>query len=233
MCFHNSMNKKIKDLAVRYGRKTDIVEIAQDILEEQYHVNAFNFPFYPIVTRDDELQAFQWGLIPFWTRSEKKAEEIRRMTLNAKGETLFQKPSFREAVKTKRCLIPSTGYFEWRHEGGKKIPYYLFLKDEEIFSMAGVYDEWSDKETGERLVTFSLITTTANPLTAYVHNTQKRMPAIFLKEDEEKWLEPELNEKEVAALLQPIPAEAMEAYQIRNDFLKKRPTDPSILDKAS
>lgn len=233
MCFHNSMNKKIKKLAARYGRKTDVVERAREILEGQYHVNAFNFPFCPIITREEEVEAFQWGLIPFWTRSEKEAAEIRRMTLNAKAETLFKKPSFREPVKTKRCLIPSTGYFEWRHEDNKKIPYYLFLKDEEIFSIAGIYDEWKDRETGKRLVTFSLITTAANPLTAYIHNSQQRMPAILLKEEEEKWLDTELNEKEILTLLQPIPADLMEVHQIKNDFLRKAPTDPSILEEAS
>lgn len=233
MCFHNSMNKKIKNLATRYGRKTDVVERAWEILEGQYHINAFNFPFCPIVTQKEEVEAFQWGLIPFWTRSEKDATEIRRMTLNAKAETLFKKPSFREPAKTKRCLIPSTGYFEWRHEGNKKIPYYLFLKDEEIFSIAGIYDEWEDRETGNRLITFSLITTAANPLTAYVHNTRQRMPAILLKEEEEKWLDMEWNEKEILTLLQPVPAEIMEAYPIKNNFLHKPPTDPSILEKAS
>ena len=227
------MNKKIKDLAARYGRKSDVVEMAREILEEQYHVNAFNYPFCPIVTREEEIDAFQWGLIPFWTRTEEDAKKIRQMTLNAKAETLFQKPSFREPAKAKRCLIPSTGYFEWRHEGKVKLPYYLLLKEEEIFSIAGIYDEWEDKKTGQRLVTFSMITTAANPLTAYIHNTQKRMPAILLKEEEEKWLDPELNEKEVLTLLQPVPADVMEAYRIKNDFLRKHSTDPSILEEAS
>lgn len=233
MCFHNSMNKKIKDLAARYGRKSDVIEMAREILEEQYHVNAFHYPFCPIITGGEEIEAFQWGLIPFWTRTEEDAKEMRRMTLNAKAETLFQKPSFRGPAKTKRCLIPSTGYFEWRHEEKAKLPYYLFLKEEAIFSIAGVYEEWEDKKTGQQLFTFSMITTGANSLTAYIHNTKKRMPAILLKEEEENWLDPELSEKEALALLQPIPADTMEAYRIKNDFLRKPSTDPSVLEKAS
>lgn len=233
MCFHNSMSKKAKDLAARYRRKTDVVEIVHEIIEEQYHINAFNHPQCAIVTDNEEIEVFRWGLIPFWTRSDADANEIRNMTLNAKAETLFAKPSFREPIRNKRCLIPSTGYFEWRHEGNRKIPYYIYLKDEEIFSMAGVYDEWLDSTTGKRLYTFSLITTTANPLTAYIHNTRKRMPAILLPEEEESWLDPALTQKEVQALLAPIGAERMDAYPIDRDFVKKMSSDPSILTKVS
>lgn len=233
MCFHNSITQKAIKLAARYGRKSDILEISQDIMNEQYHVNAFNFPRYPIITNSDEVQVFNWGLIPFWVRTEEDAEEIRKMTLNAKAETIFEKPSFREAIKSKRCLIPSTGYFEWRHEKGKKFPYYIFLKDEEIFSMAGVYDEWVDRATGEHHSTFSLITTDANPLTAYIHNTKKRMPAILSEEDERLWLNPNTSREEIKALLQPFDASRMDAYQIENNFINKSPYDKTILQRAS
>lgn len=229
MCFHNSLTKKVTAVAARYGRKSDIVEIYQDILNEQYHVNAFNFPRYPIVTASDEMQVYQWGLIPFWVKSEKDADKIRRMTLNARADTLFQKPSFRESVMKKRCLVPSTGYFEWRHEKNKKIPYYIYVKDEPIFSMAGLYDTWLDKSTGELLTTFSIITTDTNPLTDYIHNTKHRMPAILSKEDEEKWLDPGLSQNEIATLLEPIDAEKMDAYIVQNNFIKKPSDDPSIL----
>lgn len=227
MCFHNSMSVKVKELASRYGRKSDVVEIYRDILDEQYHVNAFNFPKYPVVTTSEEVQVYNWGLIPFWTRTE--PEEIRAMTLNARAETLFTKPSFREPIRMKRCLVPSTGYFEWRHEGKSKIPYYIYLKEEPIFSIAGIYDVWTDKETGEQLTTFSIITTTTNPLTDYIHNTKHRIPAILSKEDEEKWLNPNLSKAEIESFLKPFPAEKMDAYRIKNDFIRKAPTDKSIL----
>lgn len=232
MCFHNSMSKKAQELAARYGRKTDVIEIAQDIINEQYHVNAFNFPLCPVVTAAPEIQLCNWGLIPFWTKTEADADEIRRMTLNAKAETIFQKPSFKEPIKLKRCLIPSTGYFEWRHEGDKKIPYFIFLKDEPVFSMAGIYDEWLDREMGEIKKTFAIITTVANPLTAYIHNNPKtgnRMPVIVSYDDEKEWLNPNLNKQEISAFLKSFNAHRMDAYVIENDFLKKNPKDPSIL----
>ena len=232
MCFHNSMSAKAVKLAARYGRKSDVVEIYQDILNEQYHVNAFTFPKYPIITTSDEIQVFNWGLIPFWTKDEANADEIRRMTLNARADTIFEKPSFREPIMKKRCIVPSTGYFEWRHEGTKKIPYYIYLKDEPIFSMAGIYDSWLDKETGEEHSTFSIITTDTNSLTDYIHNTKHRMPAILSKENEEKWLNPGSQKADIASLLKPYDAEQMDAYVIENDFIKKKPADRTILNKA-
>lgn len=235
MCFYNSMSAKATKLAARYGRNLSVVEIAEKILkeQEQYRVNAFSFPDCPVITSDPEIQSYRWGLIPFWVKDEKQADEIKRMTLNARADTIFQKPSFREPIRSKRCIIPSTGYFEWRHEGDKKIPYYIFLKDEEIFSMAGVYDSWQDKATGEIINTFSIITTEANPLTDYIHNTKHRMPAILNQEDEKRWLDPKLGKSDIEQLLLPFSADLMEAYVIKNDFLKKPADDPTILDKAS
>ena len=227
------MSKKAKELAARYGRNLSIVEIAEKILkeQEQYRVNAFSFPYCPVITSDPEIQSFKWGLIPFWTKDEKQADEIKRMTLNARADTIFSKPSFREPIMKKRCIVPSTGYFEWRHEGDKKIPYYIFLKDEEIFSMAGIYDEWLDKTTGEIIKTFSIITTEANPLTAYIHNTKHRMPAILSQKDEEKWLAPTLEKSDIEQLLQPFPADQMSTYIIDKNFLQKNADDPTILEK--
>lgn len=229
------MSAKATKLAARYGRNLSVVEIAEKILKEQkqYRVNAFSFPDCPVITSDPELHIFKWGLIPFWVKDQKQADEIKRMTLNARADTVFQKPSFREPIMKKRCIVPSTGYFEWRHEDGKKIPFYIYVKDEPIFSMAGVYDSWLDRSTGEVISTFSIITTEANELTGYIHNTKHRMPAILSLEDEERWLDLKLGKSDIEQLLIPFPADRMDAYVINNDFLKKKADDPTILDEAS
>ena len=229
------MSAKATKLAARYGRNLSVVEIAEKILKEQkrYRVNAFSFPDCPVITSDPELHIFKWGLIPFWVKDQKQADEIKRMTLNARADTVFQKPSFREPIMKKRCIVPSTGYFEWRHEDGKKIPFYIYVKDEPIFSMAGVYESWLDRSTGEVISTFSIITTEANELTGYIHNTKHRMPAILSLEDEERWLDLKLGKSDIEQLLIPFPADRMDAYVINNDFLKKKADDPTILDEAS
>lgn len=236
MCFHNSMSAKAQTLAVRYGRKTDIIETVKEIIEEEYHINAFSNPECAIITSDEEIQAFIWGLIPFWAQDEEKANGIRRMTYNARSETIFKLPSFREPILKKRCLVPSTGYFEYHHnEDETTTPYYIYLPDEEIFSFAGIYDIWHDKETGEIFKTFSIITTDANKLTAEIHNGGKnsqRMPVILPKADEEKWLDGKLTKEQIESLMKPFDAKQMDAYTIHNDFIKKSPKDKSILEKA-
>lgn len=234
MCFHNSMNKKLKELAARYGRTTDIVEAAEEILAEQYHIAAFSNPDYPIITDEKNIQDYKWGLIPFWSKTAKDAETIRKMTYNARSETIFTLPSFRTPIRHKRCIIPSTGYFEWHHNDGKSTtPYFIYVKNQEIFSMGGVYDIWLHPDTGEEIYTFALITTPANELTYNIHNGGKnphRMPLILLPEEEEKWLDPKLDAKSVEAMLKPFPAKEMDAYPVYNNFIKKSPKDSSILD---
>lgn len=119
MCFHNAMSAKIKKLTKRYNLKTEIIEIAEEILEEtrRYHVNAFAHPECPVITAGNQLRFERWGLIPHWVKTSKDADQIQNMTLNARSETLFEKPSFRTPIRKTRCLIPSTGYFEYHHEG--------------------------------------------------------------------------------------------------------------------
>lgn len=226
------MSAKAKKLAARYNLKTDIVEIYKEILEENYHVNAFTHPLYPIATGDNELQAFHWGLVPFWVKSEEQAKEIENMTINAKADTVFEKPSFRHSIMSKRCIVPSTGFFEWRHEGKDKIPYFIQVKNEDIFSMAGIFDVWNNPQTGKIYHSFSIITSEANSLMEYIHNTKKRMPVILSSEDEQRWIDPDLNKEGIKELLKPLDANKMSAYIINKDFLKKNPKDKSIIEAA-
>ncbi len=212
MCYRFSMNAKVTTLAARYHRKSDVLAGVPSVVEEQQDVNAFTFPLCPIITDAPQIQAYQWGLIPSWTKTEEDANKLRKMTLNARNDTIFSKPSYRESILKRRCLIPVSGYYEWRHEDDAKIAYYLFVKDEPLFSIAGLYDEWLDRGTGEVVKTFSMITTEANSLAAYVHNTQQRMPAIIRQQDEDRWLSRSIDKSQIAALLQPISAHLMEAH---------------------
>ena len=95
MCFYSSNSKRALALAKRYGKKTNVIEMAQEILDEQYKINAFSNPTCPIITQNQEIEAAKWGLIPHWTKSVEEAQKIRKMTLNARSETVFSKPSFK------------------------------------------------------------------------------------------------------------------------------------------
>jgi len=231
------MSAKAQKLGSRYGRKTDLVGIYKDILNERYHINAFSNPLCYAVTNNDELEAFYWGLIPAWEKTLEDAVKIRTMTYNARSETIFDKPSFKEPIKSKRCIIPSTGYFEYHHNSDKSTsPFYIFLPGIEIFSIAGIYDMWEDKENGDIYSTFSILTTEANPLTAKIHNGGKnahRMPVILSKQNESDWIDPDLNKESIIELMQPYDASLMDAYPINNNLTKKHPNDESIIEKVN
>ena len=236
MCFFNSQNKRALAIAKRYGRQSDIVEIAKEILEEQRQAEeieetgthfvqkAFLHPDCYVVTHDEQLQTAKWGLIPFWVREVEKAESIRKMTANAKAETAASLPSFREAIKRRRCLIPSTGFYEYHHEGKEAIPYRISLRDTDIFSLAGVYDEWRHPATKELIRTFAVLTVPANELCGFIHNggrNPRRMPGILTAADEMTWLRPDLTDDDIRGLLRPYDSVSMDAVVLEKDFLRR------------
>jgi putative SOS response-associated peptidase YedK len=212
MCFHNSMTAKAQALEQRY--QAALEEEAKE-LEAIYHGNGFSFRQWPVITSQspDKIQLFNWGLIPLWTKTTEDAKKNRINTLNARSETVFEKPSFR-SISAKRCLIPSTGFYEWREYNKVKYPYFITLKDEPIFSMAGLYENWQDKATGEVFNTFSIITCPANPIMAKIHNSKERMPVILTKENEILWLRDELKAGEIKDLMQPLDENLMTAHTI-------------------
>jgi len=236
MCFTTANSKRALVLANRFGRKTDVIEIAKEILEEQYRISAFAHPPCPIITNSPSIEVARWGLIPPWTRTPEEAQRIRKMTLNARSETIFDLPSFRLSIYARRCLFPATGYFEYHHQGKSTIPYYIFLKEEEIFSIGGMYEVWGNPVTKETIQTFTILTVPANELCARIHNGGKnpfRMPLIISKEDEEYWLDPSLQQTDIQQFFQPYDTNQMDAYPVSKDFLKKSPDDASIIERAA
>ena len=214
MCFYNLQNASALALAKRYGRRSDVVEMAREIIEENKLKKAFLHSDCVLVVKEEQLITAKWGLIPFWIREPEKAEKIRNSTANAVSETVFALPSFREAIRKRRCLIPSTGFYEYHYEGKEAIPYRIYLKNEEIFSLAGVYDEWRNPETKERVRTFSVLTVSANELCFFIHNGGRypgRMPVILPVENEEKWLSPELKKYDIEGLMLPYASDLMGA----------------------
>lgn len=217
MCFFYALSHSAQALKNRYQLKLDFdFELEPELKEAKYYVAGFDFPKMPVITNQDpdRLQGLTWGLIPSWVKSESQAREIRTHTLNARSDTVFDKPAFRNAIRQRRCLVPADGFYEWREVGGRKYPYYIYLKTREIFSFAGIWEEWTDRSTGEILRTFSILTTDANPLMAQIHNTKKRMPVILPREGEREWLRNGLSREEISALTKPLEQELMEAHPI-------------------
>jgi putative SOS response-associated peptidase YedK len=186
----------------------------------RYLENGFDYLPTPIITAGDpsNFKLFKWGLIPFYVAEREKAMMLRTQTLNCISEEMYEKPSFRDAAKNaQRCLIPVTGFFEWRwldEQGTVKIPYYITFRDHQLRSMAGLYSRWKDKESGEYHYTYTVLTCEANSILEYVHNSKKRMPVFIAKEDEQTWLNKELSPKDVRELCHPSLDPAMSAYTI-------------------
>src|SRR5688500_11967104 len=157
----------------------------------------------------DRFELFHWGLIPSWA----KDTAIGNRMINARAETLAEKPSFRTALKRRRCLLPADGFYEWRKEpdGKTKTPIYIRLKSGEPFMFAGLWDEWHSPD-GSVLPSCAVITTRPNELMASIHD---RMPVILSKDELRQWLDPAEQEPErLTALLKPFPAERMEAFPV-------------------
>ena len=197
MCNHYNISKPKK--------KTGI-----EGFEPQYHANGFDFPKLPVVLSDGQPHLVNWGLVPSWVKEWDQAKELRVNTLNARSETVKEKPSFRNAFNQGRfCVVLANGFYEWMEFNGKKYPHFIYLKDRPLFGMAGIWDIWLDKHTGEELKTFSILTCEANELMAKIHNKKMRMPVILDEGQEKNWLQSgEQN------LMKPFDSHLMEAHTI-------------------
>ncbi|BCL38097.1 SOS response-associated peptidase [Nostoc sp. MS1] len=154
-----------------------------------------------------EFQKLRWGLIPSWA----KDPSISTKLINARSETLAEKPSFRSAFKQRRCLIVADGFYEWQRKQGKKQPFYFRLKDEQPFGFAGLWEKWTNPE-GEVINSCTIVTTTANEVLQPIHD---RMPVILAPQDYDLWLDPqEQKPQALQHLLSPYPAAEMTSYPV-------------------
>jgi len=171
---------------------------------------------------------FIWGLIPMWA----KDPSIGNRLINARGETIAEKPSFRGSFKHKRCLILADGFYEWKTAAGKKTktPYFIHMKDRKPFAFAGLWDSW-ESPNGSSVKTCTIITTEPNELMASLHN---RMPVVIHPRDYGKWLEPSPQTPEnLLPLIKPYPADIMSAYAVSTLVNKPENDTPQLVVPAS
>ncbi|MCP4140756.1 MAG: SOS response-associated peptidase [Chloroflexi bacterium] len=155
--------------------------------------------------RSREATFFLWGFIPGWA----KDAAFDRKLINARGETLAEKPSFKGAYKYRRCLILADGFYEWKTKSGIKKPHFIFMKSRQAFAFAGLWSDWESAD-GSRLKTCAIITTEPNELMKPIH---KRMPVILPRSAYSQWLDPRPR-SDLQSLMRPYPAEEMEAYPV-------------------
>ncbi len=220
------------------GQIKELEEVYEQLREiylgpdPHYFKSGFSFPHVTVFLEKEgkmTVDFLRWGLVPFYTKDAMAATKIRTMTLNARGETIFEKPSFKGPAKYRRCIVVLDGYYEYFHYKGKKYPFFISLKDEKPVTLAGLWDEWTDGETGELHRTVSIVTTKANPVMARIHNNPKikepRMPVIIPPDLHEEWISIPAQTKEekelVKQLLVPFDEKQMEFYPVPQLIGKK------------
>ncbi len=224
MCYEiRALTLAKKKYAERYGGDyLDIKEFDRimELFQPLYYASGFDHPDLPVITGEKpaQIQLLNWGLIPFWTKSAAEVVKIQNQTLNARAETIFEKPTFKEAVVNRRCIVVTDGFYEHHHKNGKTFPYHIHLKDDQPMSLAGVWERW--KADGIERTTVSIITTKANKLMTKIHNNPKlsegpRMPVILSRENEKEWLfTDEPTPEKLESLLVPFDESVMEAYTV-------------------
>jgi len=176
--------------------------------------------------KHNRLGELRWGLVPSWAKDDKSSGKM----INARAETLLEKASFKRLIRTRRCIVPADGFYEWQQQDSKKQPMRIVMQDGGIFSMAGLYDIWTNPE-GKKISTCTIITTTPNQLMENIHD---RMPVILRAEDEEEWLSRENQETpSIIKLLKPYSAAKMRAYPVAATVGNVRNDDSELIKEIS
>jgi putative SOS response-associated peptidase YedK len=227
MCVFMSLRADKAKLEKRF----DATFVEEEAYRQKEVQNAFEFPKWPVISAEKprEIRMMNWGLIPTWIKDAESGLKFRANSVNARSETIYEKPAFRKAAVNQHCLVLADGFFEYRELAGKKFPYYIRIKGGQPFSLAGLYEYWTNPETGEINTGFSIITTVANPLMEIIHNKKKRMPVILSAIDEFNWLKP--GDQNIN-LLRPFPEESMEAWPVSRKISERggKRNSPGLLD---
>ncbi|NNC95229.1 MAG: SOS response-associated peptidase [Chitinophagales bacterium] len=189
MCGRFSITKEEEELEKRFAAR-----FYSEVLEKRYNIAPSQESAVITNKEPNSIQLFRWGLVPFWAKDVK----IGYKMINARSETIAEKPAFKYAFEKRRCLVIADGFYEWQKKGKIKIPHRIMIGDSELVAFAGLWENWKD-EKGDWLQSFTIITTDAVPR---IHHLHDRMPVILRREDEKKWIEEELDAEEAKNILQ-------------------------------
>jgi putative SOS response-associated peptidase YedK len=211
--------------AKRIAKEFKVVEVPA--VEARYNI-APTQEVLAVREREDGREAtfFKWGLVPSWA----KDASVGARLINARSETVQEKPSFREAFKRRRCIIPADGFYEWQRTKGRKQPYFFRMRDEMPFGFAGLWERW-EAEGGRVINSCAILTTEANEVLRPVHD---RMPVILHPEDYELWLGGDERKLDlVKEMLQPYPAEEMVGHSINTSVNSPRNQGAGLIERAA
>ena len=220
MCYYISIDTiKKKEIELK-GKTKKLPELSKLVQ------NGFDYGIAPMIKSSEDdwaVEMAHWELIAPWINNMAELEESRKKftNLNATAEKLLESKLFHEPTLKRRCIIPTTGFYEWRAFKGKKYPYFITPSTSEedgFFLMAGIYNTWTDKSSGEIMDAFAIITTKANPLLEQIHNSKKRMPLLFDKQHANQWLS-DIGVDEINAVIKfEYDSAKMKAYTIAKEF---------------
>lgn len=172
------------------------------------------------------IERQRWGLLPFWAKEQKVSYSM----INARSESLATKRSFRRYFKSQRCLIPASGFYEWKGAKGNKTPFYIYPTQAPVFAFAGLYSLWESPE-GEQVPSYTIVTTRSNDKMNELHD---RMPVMLIREEWDWWLDPD--RQDTAALqnlFDPFPDDAIDYYQVSQRVGNVRNNDPALIEKEN
>jgi len=222
MCGRYALAQEHEALRIRFG-------FTEETALPFVHSPRFNIAptqIAPIVTNGQEmkLRNMRWGLIPHWA----KDPAIGNSLINARADTVAEKPSFRDSFKKRRCLVPATGFFEWKKEplSKSKQPFFIATRSRDIFSFAGLWSIWKNPQTAEEMLSYTILTTEPNELMSEIHN---RMPVILPVEREKDWLDLSASPEFLRGLLAPYPAALLEAFPVSKIVNSPRNDSPDCI----
>jgi putative SOS response-associated peptidase YedK len=215
----------IYSLVQRLGDYFAIDEMVGDVLHRYNVTPSHKVPVIINNAGKRRLGSLRWGLIPHWA----KDESVGYKMINARSETLHEKPSFREAFKKRRCTVLADSFFEWKTEGKEKRPYLIRLKEDKPMAFAGIWESWNSPEN-EKINTVSIVTTEANSLMKDVHH---RMPVILGEKSLARWLEGPYDEEELLRLLEPFDEDKMQIYEVSPEVNKVANDSEELLKPVS
>jgi len=221
MCGRSSLTKTEKELEERFQ-----ADFYSEDLERYNPLPNFNVAptqLHPVITQQEPrmIHLYRWGLIPFWAKDIK----IGAKMINARIETIAEKPAFKQSFEKRRCLVPFDGYYEWLKTPEGKIPYRIKVTNTDIFSVAGLYDSWRSPD-GKIIRSFTVITKEAEPVIAHLHD---RMPMILLPEQESLWLDEAVPSKDVVNELLPVPGDYLKWYRVSDRVNKVTENDAELV----
>ena len=225
MCGRSSLTKTEKELEERFNST-----FYSEDLERYNPLPNFNVApthIMPVISDQDpgHFKPMRWGLIPYWAKDIKVGYKM----INARIESVNQKPAFKQALHKRRCLVPFDGFYEWKKLSNGKQAYRIITTNTEIFTVAGLWENWKSMD-GEWIQSFTLLTHEPNDLMKTIHD---RMPAILLPEEERTWIDPELSTEEALSIVKPYPSELMRAYKVSNRVGKVSENDADLIKEIN